>query len=145
MADEILLETRGRVRIITLNRPEAMNALCRNLRREFVSVFRNCIDDDNVRVIILTGAGKVFSAGGDLGMMSGQGDAEGSIKPASLVDPADAESGRLRMPAHLERLCACPLLTPAQERVPVCSDSTNRRYFGFWSSARAVWPAPVRG
>lgn len=52
--------------IVTLNRPEAMNALSRELRSDFVSVFKDCINDDNVRVIILTGNGKAFCAGFDL-------------------------------------------------------------------------------
>ena len=52
--------------VVTLNRPEAMNALSRELRSEFVNVFKDCIDDDNVRVIILTGNGKAFCAGFDL-------------------------------------------------------------------------------
>jgi enoyl-CoA hydratase len=52
--------------IVTLNRPDAMNALSRDLRREFVEVFQQCVDDDTVRVVILTGKGKAFCAGFDL-------------------------------------------------------------------------------
>ncbi len=62
----VLLEKHDGYAIVTLNRPEAMNALSRDLRKEFVAVFKDCIDDDNVRVIILTGNGKAFCAGFDL-------------------------------------------------------------------------------
>ncbi len=52
--------------LVTLNRPEAMNALSRELRKDFVEVFSDCQADDAVRVIILTGSGKAFCAGFDL-------------------------------------------------------------------------------
>ena len=52
--------------ILTLNRPDAMNALSRELRRDFVEAFKNCGQDPAVRVIILTGQGKAFCAGFDL-------------------------------------------------------------------------------
>ena len=52
--------------ISRLNRPDEMNALSRELRKQFVEVFEECTRDENVRVIILTGNGKAFCAGFDL-------------------------------------------------------------------------------
>lgn len=62
----VLLEKHDGFAIVTLNRPQAMNALSRELRRDFVSVFRACTEDRDIRVIILTGSGKAFCAGFDL-------------------------------------------------------------------------------
>ena len=65
---EILLtEQRNSVAIVTLNRPEVMNALSRMLRSELAREIRRLDSDPYVRVIILTGTGyRAFSAGRDL-------------------------------------------------------------------------------
>ncbi|MGE3143258.1 MAG: enoyl-CoA hydratase [Hyphomonadaceae bacterium] len=52
--------------LVTMNRPEAMNALSRALRRELASAFAALNEDDDVRAIVLTGAGRAFTAGLDL-------------------------------------------------------------------------------
>ncbi len=62
---EILDE--GRVARITLNRPEARNVQNRGLLVELDDAFRQAEEDDDVRVVILRGAGPLFSAGHDLG------------------------------------------------------------------------------
>jgi enoyl-CoA hydratase len=62
----VLLEKCNGFAIVTLNRPEAMNALSRELRKDFVDAFTECKEDPNVRVVILTGSGKAFCAGFDL-------------------------------------------------------------------------------
>ena len=62
----VLLEKRDGYAIVTLNRPDEMNALSRELRKQFVEAFENCAADDNIRVIILTGNGRAFCAGFDL-------------------------------------------------------------------------------
>jgi enoyl-CoA hydratase len=61
------LKQTGAVRRITTNRPEVLNAQSRILLKELDDAFKRAIDDDSVRVIILAGAGKHFSAGHDLG------------------------------------------------------------------------------
>lgn len=64
----VLLRRReGRVEILTLNRPEARNAINGALSRELVAAFREIEADDSCRVVVLTGAGdKAFCAGMDL-------------------------------------------------------------------------------
>lgn len=62
----VLLEKHPGFAIVTLNRPEAMNALSRDLREDFVQVFAACNADPEIRVVILTGSGKAFCAGFDL-------------------------------------------------------------------------------
>jgi len=62
----VLLEKHEGFAVVTLNRPDAMNALSRDLRREFVAAFSECQSDAMIRVVIVTGAGKAFCAGFDL-------------------------------------------------------------------------------
>lgn len=63
----ISIERDGAVAIVTLNRPEAMNALSRDLRRELVGTFDALDKDPTVNVVILTGKGdRAFCAGLDL-------------------------------------------------------------------------------
>ena len=57
----------GAVRTITTNRPEVLNAQSRILLEELDDAFLRAVDDSSVKVIILAGAGKHFSAGHDLG------------------------------------------------------------------------------
>src|SRR5215203_3403828 len=67
MADDILLiDTHDRVRTLTLNRPQARNALSSELRRRFFQALREAETADSVDVVILTGADPVFCAGLDL-------------------------------------------------------------------------------
>lgn len=58
-----------RVLKITLNRPERLNATNEVLHHELVQVWLDVEDDDDVSVVILTGAGRAFSAGGDFEML----------------------------------------------------------------------------
>src|SRR5215218_8325081 len=64
--DEVLLERRGRVAIVTLNRPESLNAFNRAQRARLVAVLREVANDAAIRAVVLTGAGRGFSAGADL-------------------------------------------------------------------------------
>src|SRR5215475_2156318 len=63
----LLTERAGAVLKITTNRPEVLNAQSRILLEELDDAFLRAVDDETVRVIILAGAGKHFSAGHDLG------------------------------------------------------------------------------
>ncbi|MGJ6125101.1 enoyl-CoA hydratase [Mycolicibacterium sp. Y3] len=65
-ADVLLIETTDRVRTLTLNRPQARNALSAQLRTAFYAALRAAHADDAVDVVILTGADPVFCAGLDL-------------------------------------------------------------------------------
>ncbi len=65
-ADILLIDTTDRVRTLTLNRPESRNALSSALRTRFFAALRDAEADDDVDVIIFTGADPVFCAGLDL-------------------------------------------------------------------------------
>ena len=62
----LLVENRGPVRILTMNRPEKRNALNTELTQLLLKELRNADKDDSVSCVILTGAGKGFCAGADL-------------------------------------------------------------------------------
>lgn len=62
----LLVDIRDEVALVTLNRPQAMNALSRELRAAIAETFTRLNADPGVRVAILTGAGKAFCAGLDL-------------------------------------------------------------------------------
>jgi 2-(1,2-epoxy-1,2-dihydrophenyl)acetyl-CoA isomerase len=64
--EQIVVEVRERVGTITLNRPERLNALGRNMREELLAAFTRLKDDAGVRVVLVTGAGRAFCSGGDV-------------------------------------------------------------------------------
>jgi enoyl-CoA hydratase/carnithine racemase len=74
---ELLCEIRGRVAVITLNRPAARNSLSDYLTPALRRMIKQCGDDPNVGALLITGAGTAFCAGGDVkGMGSNSGKEE---------------------------------------------------------------------
>ena len=65
--EEILTETRGRVGIIRLNRPRKLNAWTATMSNEIVDQMRAWNDDDGIGAVVLTGEGRAFCAGADIG------------------------------------------------------------------------------
>src|SRR5215210_445631 len=63
---EILYEQDGNLAAITLNRPEALNAWTPQLGQDLLSALRRAAADDRVRAVLITGAGRAFSAGADV-------------------------------------------------------------------------------
>lgn len=70
MSSTVLYEKHGRVATVTLNRPERMNTMGDDLPERALEAFERAADDPDVWVVILTGAGRAFCAGGDLGAMA---------------------------------------------------------------------------
>jgi enoyl-CoA hydratase len=68
--ENVLVETRGRVGLITLNRPKALNALNDALMDELGEALRAFDKDDDIGAIVITGSEKAFAAGADIGMMA---------------------------------------------------------------------------
>lgn len=64
--EHILVERDGRVAVVTLNRPEAMNALNRQMYAELERAFRELHRDPDVWCVVLTGAGRAFCSGDDV-------------------------------------------------------------------------------
>ncbi len=72
--DHYLFEVDEGVGIVTLNRPDRLNAIHWEMARDLVELFRDLRHRDDVRVLLLTGAGRAFCAGGDAEWISGGGD-----------------------------------------------------------------------
>ncbi len=71
VADEaIVLTLHGAVAVLRLNEPKSMNALSVRIKAAFERLLPDLLDDDNVRVILITGTGKAFCAGGDIRNMA---------------------------------------------------------------------------
>ncbi len=66
-AEVVLYEVRGAIALVTMNRPEYHNAQNSRMTYALDAAFRRACDDDEVKVIVLRGAGKHFSAGHDIG------------------------------------------------------------------------------
>jgi len=64
--ETLILDKTGPVATITLNRPESYNAVSLPMGREFLEAVLQCSEDPGVRVVVITGAGKAFCAGGDV-------------------------------------------------------------------------------
>jgi enoyl-CoA hydratase len=82
----LLLEKRDAVAVITLNRPQAMNAISLALRTAIAETFRELQQDDSVAAAIITGNGRAFCAGLDLKELS----AGGSIESIEYEDTVPA-------------------------------------------------------
>lgn len=71
--ETILIEKRDKVAILTINRPDKLNALNSKVHTEGVSALEELRKDDSIRVVVITGAGeKSFVAGADIGEFAGQ-------------------------------------------------------------------------
>ena len=71
MSEAVLVETKGAVRILTMNRPERLNALNAEIQDGLRKAFDDIEADDSVRAVLLTGAGRGFCAGADLNQNAG--------------------------------------------------------------------------
>ena len=72
--ETLKFERDGGVAIITLNRPEAANSLNMLMSEELVKAATHCDSSPEIRAVVLTGSGKMFSAGGDLHSFAAEGE-----------------------------------------------------------------------
>ena len=66
MYETVMVERHGPVALVSLNRPDSLNSFNKALRRDLLLAVREVNGDDSVRVVVVTGAGRAFSAGADL-------------------------------------------------------------------------------
>ena len=78
--ETLLVETRGRVGLVTLNRPQALNALNRQLLDELKAVLAGFAADAGIGAVVITGSEKAFAAGADIKEMQPYGFAEAAVE-----------------------------------------------------------------
>ena len=89
MTSEVLLvEKQNGIATLTLNRPEAMNALSRELSENLSSAFREIQSDPDIRVAVITGTGRAFCAGMDLKELGSGGSESRGTKIGNPTDEA---------------------------------------------------------
>lgn len=94
---EVLVEVDGPVRIVTLNRPDRMNAVSSSLHRRLTSIWAD-LRDDGATAIVVTGAGESFCAGAELDWLSGFATDE-ALRRRSLTEAREI----------VEAMVMCPL------------------------------------
>ena len=99
--EDILYETKGRLAIVTLNRPEKMNALSHRLRAELFSALKDAEADDEVRVVIIRGAGRTFSAGYDITPVPNLSESDYLDIRSGLPSVGPIHPGQGQWPQHL--------------------------------------------
>jgi enoyl-CoA hydratase len=97
LPDELRVEVDGPVRTVVMNRPDALNAVNRELHWALANVWRQIAADRDARVVILTGAGRAFSAGGDLDWIASFADDE-VARDESLREGAEIIDELIRFP-----------------------------------------------
>lgn len=102
----LIVEKDGQIATITLNRPDSGNAFDIYCMNELDAAIRNVGNDPDIRVVIMTGAGRHFSTGIDLSMFSSPGAAEpGREQEAqALLDPDDQTYGKGTLVATVVRI-----------------------------------------
>jgi len=95
MPDEIDVRADGPLRIITLNRPDALNAVNDPLHTGLARLWPRLADDRDARAAVLTGAGKAFSAGGDFAYLD-EIRQDPDLRSKTIADGRDIVLGMVR-------------------------------------------------
>ena len=98
--EHLLIDTTDAITTITLNRPDAANGMHIPLCSELLKATIAAAEDDSVRCVVITGAGKMFSAGGDLKAMAAFGDkiADGLSELTAYLHSAISRLARMEKP-----------------------------------------------
>jgi enoyl-CoA hydratase len=96
--DDLIVERRGAVEWITLNRPRVRNAMSTEMYRRLASACADVERDNSIRVIVLTGAGNAFSAGGDISSFRGLRTAQDAFDYDAVGNVAFTALESVRVP-----------------------------------------------
>ena len=113
--ETILVEQRGAVTLITLNRPQALNALNSQVLADLIAAFSAFDADDSQRCAVLTGSEKAFAAGADIKEMQSQSFAE--------MYGSNFFAGYERVTASLISGCPNLALSPAMIKSAIIASS----------------------
>ncbi|CCK64996.1 Putative enoyl-CoA hydratase Echa16 (enoyl hydrase) (unsaturated acyl-CoA hydratase) (crotonase) (part1) [Mycobacterium canettii CIPT 140070017] len=128
MTDDILLiDTDQRVRTLTLNRPQSRNALSAALRDRFFTALADAEADDDIDVVILTGADPVFCAGLDLKELAGADRAAGHLTAVAGDDQAGDRRDQRRRGHRRARAGAAAVLRHPVDVLPTASLNFSSR------------------
>ncbi len=101
MADDVLFEQRDDgVAVITLNRPDSLNAMGGDLMMLLPKYLDQCAKDAGIRAVVLTGAGRAFCAGGDVKGMAGRSSSANG-ESAAVTRAVQAEGGGGKKPGSI--------------------------------------------
>ena len=144
---DILAERDESVGVITLDRPEVLNALTRDLLRELDDALSQFLEDPQVGVIVVTGSGDAFSAGADLDEM------------ARLEEDAGSNSANPDHSEYFWRIAACTkpnigainglaygggAMMASSFDMRVGGEKTTFRFLGAASGADSTWSLPMQ-
>src|SRR5688500_1076064 len=102
MSDEVRYERRGVLAVVTMNRPRYRNAQNSAMTYALDAAFTRAVDDDEVRVIVLAGAGDHFSAGHDIGTPERDADTTFPRRAAVWWDHTTKEGADRRFAREVE-------------------------------------------
>ena len=147
----VTLEREGHIALITMNRPEALNALNRQVLEELSQVLDQVEADPELYVAIVTGAGRSFVAGADIGQMSTLSSAEAKafglfgnqvfLKLENLSKPTIAAVNGFALGGGCELAMACDIRIAAESAVfgqPECGLGILPGFGGTQRLARLV-------
>ena len=134
--------------VVSLNRPERMNAVNGTMHRELASFSQDFADDRSLRVLVLTGEGRAFCAGGDFGPGDGITDPEGAalmVEARRIVDHilecekpmVSAVNGyAMGLGATVALLCDVVVTSPST----VIADTHVKMGIGAGDGGQLIWP-----
>ena len=127
-ATEVLVEREGAVGVVTINRPQVLNALSLSVMESVAAAFESFETDDSVRVIVLTGGARAFAAGADIGEMqdlANSGAAQAELeqhlarwdKIGRCRKPTIAAVSGFALGGGCERAMACDIILASEDAV----------------------------
>jgi len=132
--DHYLFRVEDEVGVVTFNRPDRLNAVNWDLAGELAELFRDLRRRDDVRVLVLTGAGRGFCSGGDAEFLSGGADrpipglSEGSLERYQRKTPAGTFAEFTRMIVAVEKPVIAAIHGPAMGAGLAYALACDRRF-----------------